>query len=254
VRDAADRPLDGDARYWAAYIASADNLPTGDGWPGGDAVFYVGSLRGDFYTNPAGDGEHQITAEDVDVFLAQFQAGNLNVDMRGKGYGDVVPDGQITPEDLDAFIAAYNAATAAGTHLDPLPYQGGERLAALPPTGAGDGQALGAAETSADQPADVDVLALAGRILSDDMALPSGGQAVPDSAQAGASLLSAAGVVLRPGGSQLALTVQDDDGSAEALASGAAAGAAPAGGAALDPSGGLMDLVALTPLKVMLNS
>ena len=248
VRDDGDRPLDGDARYWSAYIYSPDNLPTGDGEPGGDAVFYVGSLRGDFYTDPAGDGGYQVTEEDADAFMAAFGLGDPSADMRGKGSGNVEPDGQVGPEDLDAFIAAYNAAAAAGTHLDPLPYGGGERLA------AGAGQALGAAETSADQPTEVDVLALAAQRARDERALPSGGQAAPDSAQAGDSLLSAAGAALGTGDSAMALTVQADDGPTHVLAARSAAGATPAGGAALDPSGGLMDLAALTPLKVMLNS
>jgi hypothetical protein len=125
ITDLAGDALDGEAKLTGngrGYIfdAAAD-LPTGDGTAGGDASFYVGSLRGDFrgvgfIGSPPADG--QLTPEDVDAFLAAYQANDLDADFRGQGFiGAPPPDGQITPEDFDAFLAVYQA----GKSLDALP-------------------------------------------------------------------------------------------------------------------------------------
>ena len=97
------------------YIAKvAVDLPTG-GAPGGDAVFYVGSLRGDF----TGDG--YVTAADKAGFLAAWNAKSLDADFCGVGFGVRPPDGKITLGDIEGFTTVYLAATTLGRHLDPLP-------------------------------------------------------------------------------------------------------------------------------------
>jgi hypothetical protein len=119
IRDASNQALDGEPRSPGSgrgYIYSAAlDLPTGDGVPGGDAVFYVGSLRGDF------DGDRLVTEDDMDAFLAKYQAGSLDADFRGSGFLAVEPDGQVTPSDFDGFISVYERAVMEGRHLDPLP-------------------------------------------------------------------------------------------------------------------------------------
>jgi hypothetical protein len=110
--------LDGEARdagQESPYIYNAaSDLPTGDGVPGGDAVFYVGSLRGDF------DADGLVTEPDVEGFWAAYTSGNLDADFRGVGFDASGPDGQVTPSDIDGFLRAYNEAVAAGRHLDPV--------------------------------------------------------------------------------------------------------------------------------------
>jgi len=124
-------PLDGEPRTNSSGMGylhqAAVDLPTGDGLPGGDAVFYMGSLRGDF----TGDGA--IADDDVDGFVALWLAADSEADFRGEGFDASSPDGQITPVDIDGFIAAYNAAVAEGRHLDPLPDFGPQREGAPEP-------------------------------------------------------------------------------------------------------------------------
>jgi hypothetical protein len=124
IADLAGNALDGEAPTAGAqrgylYDASLD-LPSGNGNPGGDAVFYVGCLRGDFATAP-GETDHRITEEDLDGFLDKFEAGDSDADFRGAGFGADQPDGLVTLTDLDGFISIYEAAVAEGRHLDPLP-------------------------------------------------------------------------------------------------------------------------------------
>ena len=107
------------------------DLPTGDGTPGGDAIFYVGSLRGDFRGVGFGDQppDGQITLGDIDGFTGAYQSGNLDADFRGVGFGDQPPDGQITLGDIDGFTAVYQA----GLSLDQLPTSlGGAGIASAP--------------------------------------------------------------------------------------------------------------------------
>ncbi|MCX5671569.1 MAG: lamin tail domain-containing protein, partial [Planctomycetota bacterium] len=124
-------PLDGEPRTNSSGMGylhqAAVDLPTGDGLPGGDAVFYMGSLRGDF----TGDGA--IADDDVDGFVALWLAADSEADFRGEGFDASSPDGRITPVDIDGFIAAYNAAVAEGRHLDPLPDFGPQREGAPEP-------------------------------------------------------------------------------------------------------------------------
>ena len=97
------------------YLWSAADLPTGNGAPGGDAIFFVGSLRGDF----TGDGA--VGTADKAAFMAAWNAGSPDADFRGVGFGVRPPDGQITLGDIDGFTSVYLGAVAAGRHLDPLP-------------------------------------------------------------------------------------------------------------------------------------
>jgi hypothetical protein len=119
IRGASNQALDGEPPSQGSgrdYIYSAAvDLPTGDGMAGGDAVFYVGSLRGDF------TGDSLITEEDLDLFLARYDAGDLDADFRGTGFGSGGPDGHVTGSDMDGFFSIYSAAVAEGRRLDPLP-------------------------------------------------------------------------------------------------------------------------------------
>jgi hypothetical protein len=109
------------------------DLPTGDGVPGGDAVFYVGSLRGDF------NGDGLVTEEDMDAFVAKCQAGDLDADFRGVGFSADEPDGRISAADFDGFMSVYQTAMAEDRHLDPLP------LGSLPAAPARNAAATGRA-------------------------------------------------------------------------------------------------------------
>jgi len=122
LKNAMGRRLDGEAASGAFYIAAAAmDLPSGDTVPGGDAVFYVGSLRGDF------NADRQVTAADKAGFADKWRAGDPDADFRGVGFGVRPPDGRVTLADIDGFTAIYQAAVAAGRRLDDLPptYGGG---------------------------------------------------------------------------------------------------------------------------------
>ncbi|MCX5672873.1 MAG: hypothetical protein NTU94_16275 [Planctomycetota bacterium] len=90
----------------------------------GDAVLYVGSLRGDFTGGPNDMPDGIVTEADIDAFLIRLAEGDLDADFRGEGFGDTSPDGLVMPADIDAFISVYNTAVAEGRHLDPLPNPG----------------------------------------------------------------------------------------------------------------------------------
>jgi hypothetical protein len=183
VSAADGRRLDGEPRPGGSgrtYLFDGSlDLPSGNGIEGGDAVFYVGNLAGDF----AGDGV--ISEPDVSGFLDRFTAGDTDADFGGAGFGPSAPDGQVTPWDIDGFISLYDAASGQGRHLAALPNPGpqsagdpgplaGESapvavplMAAAPaPTDAATPPAAGAAEpvtiaTEASLAAEVDLLAQA---------------------------------------------------------------------------------------------
>ena len=152
VADGAGNALDGEpasggSGHGYIYSASTD-LPTGDGAAGGDAVFYVGSLRGDF------NGDLSVGPDDLEGFATAWGAKSLDADFRGVGFGPRPPDGRVTLSDIDGFTAVYQRALATNLHLDELP-------------GTGSGQAAGFAQLSSSSlPANqVDVLvAAAGRV------------------------------------------------------------------------------------------
>jgi len=133
--------LDGDPRTDSSglgylYQAAAD-LPTGDGLPGGDAVFYVGSLRSDF------NGDRSVGPDDKTDFGTAWRALNLDADFRGVGFGPRPPDGRITIADINGFTSAYQVAGAQGRHLEPLP------VLAPPPGGGMGGPAVALSEPDA---------------------------------------------------------------------------------------------------------
>jgi hypothetical protein len=119
IHDAAGQAVDGEPRAGGSghgYIYDAGrDLPSGNGVPGGDAIFYVGSLRGDF------NGDRFVTAADKAGFMAAWNAKSLDADFRGVGFGVRPPDGKTTLGDIDGFTSAYLDAMAIGRHLDPLP-------------------------------------------------------------------------------------------------------------------------------------
>jgi len=122
ITDAAGNALDGEPAAGGSgrgYIySSAVDLPTGDGVAGGDAVFYVGSLRGDC------SGDLAIGPDDIRGFRDAWPARNLDADFRGVGFGPRPPDGRITLGDIAGFTSAYQRGIAEGIHLDPLPAGG----------------------------------------------------------------------------------------------------------------------------------
>jgi hypothetical protein len=134
VSDLQGHALDGDAKTLGnVYITGPTDLPTGNGTPGGNSVFYVGSLRGDYWTSSriqTPDGK--ITATDVNGFVAAYQAGSLTADYWTSSRIQT-PDGVVTSTDVNGFVAAYQAALAANLHLGKLPSAtgGGGALMAL---------------------------------------------------------------------------------------------------------------------------
>ena len=145
------------------YRAAAD-LPTGNGLAGGDAVFYVGSLRGDFGSVGGGhvpDG--LVTEEDVDGYVGSFQAGNPDADFRGVGFADAGTDGQITPSDFDGFMSLYQQTVVQPRSIPPLPDPG--------PQGEGAPQPLAAGEP--------EPVAVALAPAADGSGPPAGGDPVP---------------------------------------------------------------------------
>jgi hypothetical protein len=159
IADAEGRALDGEAAAGGSgqgyiYDAALD-LPTGDGVPGGDAVFYVGSLRGDF------NGDLSVGPDDLEGFATAWGAKSLDADFRGVGFGPRPPDGRITQNDIDGFTAVYQRALALNLHLDELP-------------GTGSGQAAGFTQLSSSSlPANqVDILVAAAGWVQPAPAVP----------------------------------------------------------------------------------
>jgi hypothetical protein len=112
-------PLDGEAAASGAgrgYFHDANvDLLTSDGIAGGNAVFHVGSLRGDF------NGDDLVTPEGIDGFFSRYTAGDSEADFWGAGFGATLPDGWVTPADTDGFLSALEEAVAENHGLDPLP-------------------------------------------------------------------------------------------------------------------------------------
>jgi hypothetical protein len=132
LRDSLDQTLDGEARLGARqFVYQALDLPTGDGLAGGDAVFYVGSLRGDF------NGDLAIGPGDLPGFRNAWLRKSLDADFRGVGFGPRPPDGRITLGDIDGFTSAYQRGMSLGLRLDALPgMQGPASVYAYDPAGS----------------------------------------------------------------------------------------------------------------------
>jgi hypothetical protein len=126
VTDTDGRSMDGEAKPTGTgrgYVYSTADLPTGDGVAGGDAVFFVGNLRGDMrgegFSGFAPDGK--VNVWDVNGFTSRYTTGNMDADMRGAGFTGLLPDGVVDVWDINGFTSFYQAAVRDGTHLDPLP-------------------------------------------------------------------------------------------------------------------------------------
>ena len=128
------------------YDAGLD-LPSGNGAAGGDAVFYVGSLRGDlrgFGPEPANDPPNgTIDSWDIGGFTQKFQERDLDADFRGFGPEpeNDPPNGDVDSWDIGGFTSRYSTALATGAHLGNLPTSDGGGMAAgapspLPPLAA----------------------------------------------------------------------------------------------------------------------
>ncbi len=88
------------------YIYDNRHLPTGDKAEGGNAIFYLGSLRGDFNQN------QQIDSEDQTLFNISYQNDNLDADFWTQGENNSIPDRKITPIDIDGFLYYYQQASS----------------------------------------------------------------------------------------------------------------------------------------------
>jgi hypothetical protein len=267
---AGNRRLDGEPKAGGSgrsYIYVAADLPTGDGTQGGDAVFYVGSLRGD-YASVGGvkTPDLQVTPEDIDGFLAKFQAADSDADFRGAGFSVAAPDGQVTPADLDAFLSAYNIAVAEGRHLDALPNPGpqgaGEPAAVLyepAAEAAGDLQLASPAASAAgsDAPgADETQGAMPAAALFEPAAEAAGDFLGPSSAATPPRADEAQGATLSQQRESMAPTIAaGGDAGISGVPLAASARAAPMAAAdpVLSPDGGVVDLLALPVLEVPLG-
>jgi hypothetical protein len=214
--------LDGEPKSGGSgrtYIYSAADMPTGNGTEGGDAVFYVGSLRGDFAA--AGGAEvpdGRVTQDDVAGFTAKFQAADMEADYRGVGFGAALPDGRVTPSDIDAFMAVYQAAVVAGRHLDALPNPGPQAGGQPAPLAGSGPEPLGPAMDVSSMPAVFDAECPAPTVLS------SGGALVLEANETLSDAAPAA--MLLADGSGAGLTVESEVAGGVPLASAAPARAA----------------------------
>jgi hypothetical protein len=240
-----------------AYVFSGTaDLPTGNAVSGGDAVFYVGSLRGDFGT--AGGPQVPdglIGPEDIDGFLAEFFAADPEADFRGTGFGAPQPDGRITEADIDGFLAAYQEAAAEGRRLAALPNPGPEGGGAPAPLAAPE-SAADAGPPAAGQPDPVEAVLLDAQptdVSIPVMASPAGGAAADaeKTDSAAAAVGDAPAAVVASDAPRLAI-----EGAAEGsvpLASSTAAPPAAAADAAIDADRNVVDVLALPPLTVPLS-
>ncbi len=122
LADAQGHALDGEPRLDSSglgyiYDAAAD-LPTGDGVAGGEAVFYVGSLRGDLGGWLGGPPDGAVDYWDVTPFVNAYQAGNLDADFGGWLGG--APDKTVDYWDVTPFVNAYQANQGAGLAALPV--------------------------------------------------------------------------------------------------------------------------------------
>ncbi len=121
ITDSSLSGLDGDAPPAGSgrgYLFDpATDLPSGDGAPGGNAVFYVGHLSADV----TDDG--LVDDDDLSVILANWRTGTT------LELGDVTYDGAVNDDDLSALLANWQGALAslpAGT-----PMQAGTPMRAM---------------------------------------------------------------------------------------------------------------------------
>jgi len=250
ITDLDGNPLDGEPAANSSglgYIYDAGlDLPSGDGAVGGDAVFYVGSLRGDlrgFGPEPANDPPNgTIDSWDIGGFTQKFQERDLDADFRGFGPEpeNDPPNGDVDSWDIGGFTSRYSTALATGAHLGNLPTDGG------------GGMAAGA-------PSPLPPLAAEPAALTDSPEAALLAEAAEEPAPATETEAPAAAL---PGETVPAAAASDDDFTAGALvASGAAAApqspawspaASETAAAVSDLDGGMVDLLAVPALAVSL--
>jgi len=85
------------------YIYNSSDMPTGDGYQGGDAVFFVGNLVGDV------DGDLDVDFADVLILEGNDDFGSLPEDVATEDHGDLNGNGIVdafgpSPEDADSYI------------------------------------------------------------------------------------------------------------------------------------------------------
>ncbi len=140
IADADSHALDGEPAAGGSGLGyiydDALDLPSGDGAAGGDAVFYVGSLRGDYQDDSLTPGppDGRISSSDVDGFASAYQSSNLDADFQDDALTPGPPDGEISSSDVDGFASAYQR----GASLSDLP------ASEPPPMAMGGGMAVGA--------------------------------------------------------------------------------------------------------------
>ena len=140
INDAAGNILDGEPALNSCgmeyiYDAALD-LPTGNGAPGGNAVFYVGSLRADMrgFGPDAEEPNGTVDSWDITGFTQKYLAGHLDADFRGFGPTAEEPNGSVDSWDINGFTSRYTAALSAGTHLEDLPTDSGLPMAGGAPS------------------------------------------------------------------------------------------------------------------------
>jgi len=135
ITDTAGKALDGEPAADSSglgYIYDADlDLPSGNGTPGGDAVFYVGSLRADMrgFGPDAEEPNGTVDSWDINGFTSKYIAGHLDADFRGFGPDNEEPNGTVDSWDINGFTSRYTQAIANGARLDDLPTAGGQGMA-----------------------------------------------------------------------------------------------------------------------------
>jgi len=246
ITDAAGNILDGDPVLNSSgmgYIYDADlDLPSGDGTPGGDAVFYVGSLRADMrgFGPDAEEPNGTVDSWDITGFTQKYLAGHLDADFRGFGPDAEDPNGSVDSWDINGFTSRYTAAIAAGTHLEHLPTDSGQPMAVGAP--APLPLVPGGSSVAPTDAPEVDLLAAA----TDEAAPAAEADAAPFAEEtAPTDRLPADGVTV-------SLTV--DSASAVPRTAQPSIPAEPerdAADAALDADGGLVDLLAAPALDVL---
>jgi hypothetical protein len=248
LADSGGKFLDGESRGVSGrtYIYNTSDLPSGNNTPGGSAVFYVGSLRGDFATTGgASTPDGQIAQQDFDVFLAKYAAADKDADFRGGGFTSAAPDGLITPGDIDGFISAYVSAVAQNKRLAALPNPGPQSGGDSEPLAAGAPESVVLVPDAAPSQAapEVDVLATV---------LPQTAGRAPSAAESGETLsVAAPAAATMQSGPGAGLTV--DAVTVVPLASSASAdGPAMPADPVLAPDGGVVDLLALAAVGVPL--
>ncbi|MEA3366876.1 MAG: PA14 domain-containing protein, partial [Planctomycetota bacterium] len=174
LADAQGHALDGEPRLNASGLGylydAADDLPTGNGLEGGEAVFYVGSLRGDLGGYLFGPPDRTVDYWDLPAFTDTYQATSLDADFGGYLFGP--PDKKVDYWDLPAFTDAYQVTE--GLSLSPLPTEGTQSA------GAPVGVTLGASGGGGGADASTAIASSETALLTSDQEGAAGGGAIDD--------------------------------------------------------------------------